>query len=80
MLRFLEHYFESLDKVAEEHGVTKVRTVGDRYLAVGLMADMGVAQGATGVARDDTRLGVIQEIKDTGMLLADGQPLVVRSA
>ena len=81
VLRFLEHYFESLDKVAEEHGVTKVRTVGDGYLAVsGLMADMGVAQDAhRHVLRAMTfGLGVIQEIKDTGMLLADGQPLVVR--
>lgn len=81
VLRFLEHYFESLDKVAEEHGVTKVRTVGDGYLAVsGLMADMGVAQDAhRHVLRAMTfGLGVIQEIRDTGMLLADGQPLVVR--
>lgn len=82
VLRFLEHYFESLDKVAEEHGVTKVRTVGDGYLAVsGLMADMGVAQDAhRHVLRAMTfGLGVIQEIRDTGMLLADGvTPLVVR--
>lgn len=81
VLRFLEHYFETVDKVAEEHGVTKVRTVGDGYLAVaGLMADMGVAQDAhRHVLRAMTfGLGVIQEIQDTGLRLPDGQPLVVR--
>ena len=81
VLRFLEHYFETVDKVAEEHGVTKVRTVGDGYLAVaGLMADMGVAQDAhRHVLRAMTfGLGVIQEIRDTGLRLPDGQPLVVR--
>jgi len=45
VLRFLEHYFALVDTVGEEHGVTKIRTVGDGYLAVsGLMADMGVKQ------------------------------------
>ena len=34
VLLFLETYFQMLDDVAEEHGVTKVRTVGDGYLAV----------------------------------------------
>ena len=81
VLRFLEHYFEMVDKVAGEHGVTKVRTVGDGYLAVaGLMADMGVEQDAhSHVLRAMTfGLGVIQEIKDTGFRLPDSQPLVVR--
>ena len=81
VLRFLEHYFEAVDKVAEEHGVTKVRTVGDGYLAVsGLMAEMGVVQDAhRHVLRAMTfGLGVIQEIQDTGLRLPDGQPLDVR--
>ena len=81
VLRFLEHYFETVDKVGEEHGVTKIRTVGDGYLAVsGLMADMGVPQDAhRHVLRAMTfGLGVIQEIQDTGLRLPDGKPLVVR--
>ena len=28
VLRFLEHYFELVDKMAEEHGVTKVQPWG----------------------------------------------------
>ena len=81
VLRFLEHYFEMVDKVAEEHGVTKIRTVGDGYLAVcGLMADMGVeADAHQHVLRALTfGLGVLMEIRDNGVRLPDGKDLKVR--
>ena len=66
VLRFLEHYFELVDKMAEEHGVTKVRTVGDGYLAVtGLMAEMGVPEDShQHVLRSLTfGLGVLLELR-----------------
>lgn len=81
VLRFLEHYFEMVDKVAEEHGVTKIRTVGDGYLAVcGLMADMGVeADAHQHLLRALTfGLGVLMEIRDNGVRLPDGKDLKVR--
>ena len=81
VLRFLEHYFEMVDKVAEEHGVTKIRTVGDGYLAVcGLMADMGVeADAHQHVLRALTfGVGVHMEIRDNGVRLPDGKDLKVR--
>jgi class 3 adenylate cyclase len=81
VLRFLEHYFEMVDKVAEEHGVTKIRTVGDGYLAVcGLMADMGVeADAHQHILRALTfGLGVLMEIRDNGVRLPDGKDLKVR--
>jgi class 3 adenylate cyclase len=81
VLRFLEFYFEMVDRVAEEHGVTKVRTVGDGYLAVtGLMASMGVEADANAhVLRSLTfGLGVLMEIRDNGVRLPNGEPLEIR--
>ena len=81
VLRFLEFYFEMVDRVAEEHGVTKVRTVGDGYLAVtGLMASMGVEADANAhVLRSLTfGLGVLMEIRDNGVRLPGGEPLEIR--
>ena len=81
VLRFLEHYFELVDKMAEEHGVTKVRTVGDGYLAVtGLMAEMGVPEDShQHVLRSLTfGLGVLLELRDVGLKLPTGRPVRAR--
>ena len=81
VLRFLEHYFELVDKMAEEHGVTKVRTVGDGYLAVtGLMAEMGVPEDShQHVLRSLTfGLGVLLELRDVGLKLPTGRPVQAR--
>lgn len=81
VLRFLEHYFELVDKMAEEHGVTKVRTVGDGYLAVtGLMAEMGVPEDShQHVLRSLTfGLGVLSELRDVGLKLPTGRPVQAR--
>ena len=78
VLRFLEHYFELVDKMAEEHGVTKVRTVGDGYLAVtGLMAEMGVPEDShQHTLRSLTfGLGVLLELRDVGLKLPTGRPV-----
>jgi class 3 adenylate cyclase len=81
VLRFLEHYFELVDKMAEEHGVTKVRTVGDGYLAVtGLMAEMGVPEDShQHTLRSLTfGLGVLLELRDVGLKLPTGRPVRAR--
>ena len=76
VLRFLEHYFELVDKMAEEHGVTKVRTVGDGYLAVtGLMAEMGVPEDSH---QHTFGLGVLLELRDVGLKLPTGRPVRAR--
>lgn len=81
VLGFLEHYFELLDNVAEANGVTKIRTVGDGYLAVaGVMSEMGVEQDAH---QHSLRtlcfgLGVLMEVHERGLKMPNGQPLRCR--
>lgn len=81
VLRFLERYFSLVDEVAEEHGVTKLRTVGDGYLAVaGIMADMGVEEDAhQHVLRSLTfGLGVLSQISNVALELPNGKELRCR--
>ena len=75
------YLYNLVDKVAEEHGVTKLRTVGDGYLAVtGIMADMGVKEDAhQHVLRTLTfGLGVLTQIYNLGLRMPNGKQLLCR--
>ena len=81
VLRFLETYFQMLDDVAEEHGVTKVRTVGDGYLAVsGLMAEMGVKEDARQhrLRALHFAAGVLTYMKDERVYMPNGVEVKIR--
>ena len=54
LVQLLNRYFSAADRCAERHGLEKVKTIGDAYLAVaGGMASQGVGVGAViAFARD----------------------------
>ena len=54
LVQLLNRYFSAADRCAERHGLEKVKTIGDAYLAVaGGMASQGVGAGAAiAFARD----------------------------
>ncbi len=54
LVQLLNRYFSAADRCAERHGLEKVKTIGDAYLAVaGGMASQGVGAGAViAFARD----------------------------
>ena len=77
VLRFLEFYFEMVDRVTRRSTATKVLHRRRRFLAVtGLMASMGVEADANAhVLRSLTfGLGVLMEIRDNGVRLPGGEP------
>lgn len=81
VLKFLEQYFNLVDEIAEEHGVTKIRTVGDGYLAAtGIMADMGVKEDAKQHVYRSLVFGagVMSRIRDEGLRMPNDKELVCR--
>jgi class 3 adenylate cyclase len=81
VLNFLEKYFEVVDQAADEFGVTKVRTVGDGYLAVtGLMAEMGVKEDCHQHVLRTFLFGVmlLSKLRDMRMRMPDGTDVECR--
>lgn len=72
LVKLLNGFFSAADRCAERHGIEKVKTIGDAYLAVaGGMSSPNDAPAALGFARD--------LIKEVGTLVAEtGIDLKVR--
>lgn len=71
LVRLLNQFFSIADKCAERHGVEKVKTIGDAYLAVagGTASASGGAQEAINFARD--LIGEVRELaEDSGVNIA----------
>lgn len=73
LVRLLNDFFSAADACAERHGMEKVKTIGDAYLAVcgGMASPGGDSCAAVGFARD-----LVGEVE--AMAQATGIPLQVR--
>jgi adenylate cyclase len=72
LIDLLGRLFSSFDRLAAEHGVVKIKTIGDAYMAVGGLAPGGGDQAAAVV-----RLGLAL-LEEAGRHEALGQPLQLR--
>lgn len=71
LVRLLNQFFSIADQCAERHGVEKVKTIGDAYLAVagGTASASGGAQEAINFARD--LIGEVRKLaEDSGVNIA----------
>jgi class 3 adenylate cyclase len=68
----LSSLFVSFDRLAAEHGVVKIKTIGDAYMAVG-----GLARGDDAQAPAVVRLG-LSMLKEVGRHEPLGKPLQLR--
>jgi adenylate cyclase len=70
LVQVLNRFFSAADICAERHGLEKVKTIGDAYLAVsgGMASCAGDSQAAIRFARD--LIGALKEIeRDSGLVL-----------
>jgi adenylate cyclase len=72
LIDLLGRLFSSFDRLAAEHGVVKIKTIGDAYMAVGGLTPGGGDQAAAVV-----RLGLAM-LEEAGRHEALGQPLQLR--
>ncbi len=72
LIDLLGRLFSSFDRLAAEHGVVKIKTIGDAYMAVGGLTPAGGDQAAAVV-----RLGLAM-LEEAGRHEALGQPLQLR--
>jgi class 3 adenylate cyclase len=64
LISLLDHYFRAFDKIIAEHGLEKIKTIGDAYMAAGGLHDQSVNYAERSVLAAQKMLRFISDVSD----------------